>query len=494
MVREMNVKRRQTGAVLVMVAILIVVLIGVAALALDVGRLLVLRTEMHNAVDAAALAAATELNGGADAQTRARHAAVSLLEHDSKFAKVREILGDTLTADEIAFEFFCAIENNTAVASNLTSECTNGLIGGEGPDANKISANDGEGAETHYVRVTLNPIVTQNNDEERYSIDLYFLPVLNTLGLGVPTEASTTAKALAGRSFTICDYPPLMICNPFEGTSDTLIKGQQVKLFMGASSPGYWAPGDFGLLEPPTGKSGAVDVSEYLASDGIGCSDPYITTKTGVQVNMVKWGLNTRFGIYEWNYKLSEEYGPAQNVVDYTRDSALVSPGATTRVGSNDWSRSAYWDNYHAGSTRPASLSDSATRFDFYTWEITNGSYPIHKDAAATAEQCVSVADKKPDVDKCDNYKILKGRPDPADHLKDINRRVITVPVLNCNAIGGVNGKEKDLWVSQEEYWKRFFITEHLYPPSSGVEIFAEYLGSAGVGDGTFHVEVKLYE
>lgn len=484
--------RRQTGAVLVMVALLIVVLIGVAALALDVGRLLVLRTEMHNAVDAAALAAATELNGGSDAQTRARHAAVSLLEHDSKFAKVHEILGDTLTADEIAFEFFCAIENNTAVASNLTSECTNGLIDDGGPDSGKIRANDNDGAETHYVRVTLNPEVTQDDDEDRYSIELYFLPVLNTLGLGVPTEASTTAKALAGRSFTICDYPPLMICNPYEGTSNQLVKGQQVKLFMGASSPGYWAPGDFGLLEPPTGKGGAVEVSEYLASDGVGCSDPYITTQTGVQVNMVKWGLNTRFGIYEHKYN-PEEYGPAQNVMDYPRDTALVPSGATTRVGSNDWSRPDYWSNYHTG-TRPASLTDSATRFDFYTWEITNGNYPIHKDAATTTEQCVSVADKKPDVDKCDDYKILKGRPDPAEHLKDINRRVITVPVLDCNAIGGVNGKEKDLWVSQEEYWKRFFITEHLYPPSDGVEIFAEYLGNAGVGDGTFHVEVKLYE
>jgi hypothetical protein len=489
----MNMKRRQTGAVLVMVAILIVVLIGVAALALDVGRLLVLRTEMHNAVDAAALAAATELNGGSDAQDRARHAAVSLLEHDSKFAKVREILGDTLTADEIVFEFFCAIENNTAIASNLPSECTNGLIDDGGPDTNKIGANINDGVETHYVRVTLNPIVTQNDDEDRYSIDLYFLPVLNTLGLGVPTEASTTATALAGRSFTICDYPPLMICNPFEGTSEKLVKGQQVKLYMGASSPGYWAPGDFGLLEPPSGKGGAVDVSEYLAGKGLECSPPYITTKTGVQVNMVKWGLNTRFGIYEWNYKLSEEYGPAQNALDYPRDIALEPPGATTRVGSNDWSRSEYWSNYHTG-TKPAALTDSSTRYDFYNWEITNGSYPVHKDAATITDQCVSVADKKPDVDKCDDYKILKGRPDPADYLKDINRRVITVPVLNCTAIGGVNGKEKDLWVSQEEYWKRFFITEHVYPPSSGTEIFAEYLGNAGVGDGTYHVEVKLYE
>lgn len=479
--------RRQTGAVLVMVAILIVVLIGVAALALDVGRLLVLRTEMHNAVDAAALAAATELNGGNNAQDRAKHAALSLLEHDSKFSKVRELLGESLTeGSDISFEFFCAIENNL-VAPNLTSECHNGITGGTGPDASKILAQDD--TDTHYIRVTLNPVVTQGADEQRYSIDLYFLPVLRVLGLDVPVEASTTATAVAGRSFVICKYPPIMICNPYEGTAGALTVGQQVKLYMGASTPGYWAPGDFGLLEPPSGKGGAVDVSEYLAGDGINCTDPYITTKTGVQVNMVKWGLNTRFGIYEYKYRPSD-YGPAQNVVDYPRDLALEPPGTTVRIGSNNWSRQKYWSDYHIGSMPPG-LSDLSTRYDFYKWEISNANYAVPQ--AAVTGQCNPLAQNKPEVDNCDSYKIFNGQPNPATNLQGLNRRVITVPVLNCSQLG-INGKESDLWVSQEDYWKRFFITEHLYPPSSGVEIYAEYLGNAGQNDGTFHVEVKLYE
>lgn len=492
-------KRRHQGAVLVMVAILIVVLIGVAALALDISRLLVLRSEMHNAVDAVALAAAAELNGGEQAQARAKHAAKTLLQHDAKFSRLRELLDDSLTVCEggevktnceIYFEFFCAIENNIT-APNIPTECKNGLIGGTEKDANKILAQGDD--DTHYVRVTLNPEVTQGGDEERYSIDLYFLPVLRAIGIDVPSEASTSATALAGRSFVICKYPPLMICNPYEGVMENgqpkkLTVGQQIKLYMGASSPGYWAPGDFGLLEPPTGKGGAVDVSEYIAGEGLECTEPYITTKTGVQVNMIKWGLNTRFGIYEYKYK-PDDYPPAMNVLDFPRDPDLDAVGTTNRIGKGDWSRPAYWNAYHSGSM-PTGMS---TRYDFYKWELENNTYPLRNDAATTTDQCEPIAEHKPEIDQCNNYKILKGQPDQNGYLSALNRRVITVPVINCASLG-VSGKEKDMWVAQEEYWKKFFITEHVYSPSDGVEIFAEYIGNAGNRDGTFHVDVKLYE
>ena len=49
---------KERGAILIMTAIFSVVLIGIAALALDAGRLFVQHSEMQNAADAAALAAA----------------------------------------------------------------------------------------------------------------------------------------------------------------------------------------------------------------------------------------------------------------------------------------------------------------------------------------------------------------------------------------------------------------------------------------------------
>lgn len=54
--------RRQRGAIVIMSAFLLVVMLGMVALAVDVGRLMVVRNELQNAADAAALAGAARLD------------------------------------------------------------------------------------------------------------------------------------------------------------------------------------------------------------------------------------------------------------------------------------------------------------------------------------------------------------------------------------------------------------------------------------------------
>ena len=54
-------RRRQSGAAAILVAFLMIVFLGIAALALDIGYLYVVRTELQNAADAAALAGAGRL-------------------------------------------------------------------------------------------------------------------------------------------------------------------------------------------------------------------------------------------------------------------------------------------------------------------------------------------------------------------------------------------------------------------------------------------------
>src|SRR5512143_2845716 len=68
--------KRQRGAVAVVVGIAILVLVGMIGLALDMGQMFVNKTELQNAADACALAAARELDGNADALTRADAAGV----------------------------------------------------------------------------------------------------------------------------------------------------------------------------------------------------------------------------------------------------------------------------------------------------------------------------------------------------------------------------------------------------------------------------------
>jgi len=72
-----RLKRRQTGAVIVTVALAMLFLLGFMGIALDFGHLFVVKTELQTATDSCALAAAQELDGASDALTRATSAGLA---------------------------------------------------------------------------------------------------------------------------------------------------------------------------------------------------------------------------------------------------------------------------------------------------------------------------------------------------------------------------------------------------------------------------------
>lgn len=70
-------RRKEAGAVIVTVALLLFLLLGFMGLALDLGHLFIVRTELQTSMDACALAAAQELNGQPDALARATNAGIA---------------------------------------------------------------------------------------------------------------------------------------------------------------------------------------------------------------------------------------------------------------------------------------------------------------------------------------------------------------------------------------------------------------------------------
>lgn len=66
-----HVRGRQGGAVIITVVLMLFFLLGFMGIALDFGRLFIVKSELQTAMDSCALAAAQELNGLADAKTRA---------------------------------------------------------------------------------------------------------------------------------------------------------------------------------------------------------------------------------------------------------------------------------------------------------------------------------------------------------------------------------------------------------------------------------------
>ena len=67
-------RHRQGGAVILTAALFLLFLLGFMGIAIDLGRLFVVKAELQTAVDSCALAAAQELDASADAITRARNA------------------------------------------------------------------------------------------------------------------------------------------------------------------------------------------------------------------------------------------------------------------------------------------------------------------------------------------------------------------------------------------------------------------------------------
>ena len=70
-------QRRQHGAFLITFALFMLFLLGFMGIALDLGRLFIVKTELQTAMDSCALAAARELNGQSDAITRAQNAGMA---------------------------------------------------------------------------------------------------------------------------------------------------------------------------------------------------------------------------------------------------------------------------------------------------------------------------------------------------------------------------------------------------------------------------------
>ncbi|WP_245493803.1 pilus assembly protein TadG-related protein [Mesorhizobium sp. M7A.F.Ca.AU.002.02.1.1] len=78
----------QRGVAMILVAIMLPALIGLALLAIDMSRANSLHQELQKGVDALALATAAELDGRADSIDRANRAKATLLSNTTKFSKL----------------------------------------------------------------------------------------------------------------------------------------------------------------------------------------------------------------------------------------------------------------------------------------------------------------------------------------------------------------------------------------------------------------------
>lgn len=480
----------RSGTVATLTGVALIGLVAIGGLAFDVSRALALRAELENAVDAAALAGASQLDGTSGAMGRAQTAAMGSLVSN------RQALGDTF-------------ESNVAVAAS---------------DIIFLSSRD--------------PDVTATTDATAKFIRINLTPRPRGLVFGALTGAAgfnATARAVAGYGTAICKVPPLMICNPNEATSlvfdgDSYI-GKNFVLTPPPGGNGAWGPGNFGFLSVG---SGAADVKNAMGRYPplTECFGTVVQTQTGNIASADDY-FNVRFDIYKSSasgLKNDPLFRPAMNTLvgaqtnagnsactptvavpsNSCSSSAAVAGGMglprdcdqTGTVGSGVWNVAQYFATNHSGinpttyipqipvgasgsgwnayGPTPVAGATSPTRYQVYKWELAMLDASISTPAGAfSAGQTANSGSHDYARPQC-NTTGAQATPD---------RRTISAVIVNCNA-DNVHGSST---VNVIAYVDLFLIG-----PAVSNSIYGEVIGSttdtSAVGTETMLYSVRLYD
>jgi len=516
-----------SGAVAATVGLSLFALVAAGGIAFDYARLAALDTEMQNAADQAALAAATQLDQKTNAVARATAAANGLLANLTLMANDNDAANMSI--------------NTTTVLFYATKADAEGANGTDCPTANTVTAD----ATAKFVCVrTMNRVA-------RYALT----PIVEAF-----SSDDVSAMAVAGIGSAICKTPPVMMCNPSEPTTNTnvdypfdanALKGVGILLV----GDGSYEPGNFGFLQTGFG-SGANDLLKalgYNTPPGDCMETSGVDTKTGLNASVMD-GINTRFDVdangnscpggnincspsinvrkdlvrgnqcgitgngWEPNPSNSSTfdtraYRPTSaatypstktpDIMGHPRDLCHAhgevndcgSGGASRRIGTGDWDINAYWRsqfgadyaNEVSSATYGSQPKGYPTRYQVYQWEIDNFASKLLNKAG----QGSKTAYGRPQASTCLATPTAPYGIVPSQTVVD--RRRLSVAVLNCKALG-IAGHETNQPVVK---WVDVFLVEPSYSRnkcSSGSgcndkytvksDVYVEVIGETSSGAG----------
>jgi Flp pilus assembly protein TadG len=533
--------RNADGAVAPIVALSLTALIAAGGIAFDYARMASLDTELQNAADQAALAAASQLDGEDGACARAAAAASSLINNRTLFANEA---GST---------------RDVTIDNEGTCDATDKIRFYKSYD----QANDTPGdpattdAEAKVVIVSVNP------REAHFALT----PIVAAFRSG-----DLHAEAVASLGSAICKVPPVMICNPDEPDTNTdpdyvfdpsLYVGKGLKLVtVGNSGSTAWAPGNFGYLDTGSSTSNPnVELRQALGWTGApGNCSPLdgVQTRTGAGTPVTQ-ALNTRFDIYEkantgngnaascpsggscppsintvkdlvrksappnggkcgitnseWEPP-AKEYLPTSTSADldltnpanvptamgYPRDKchAVSTTGACSpnlKIGDGNWDRNAYffvnygwtsaqWPTYLASGDLSARIpiGTSPTRYQVYLWEVANRNSVIGGKTILGTRSFGSGPSAGKDYDQ----PVCSALQSPATSGvvpggTNVDRRRISAAVVNCHA-SNVHGGGNTVYPVAK--WIELFLVEPSYnrARTDANDVYVEVIGETATG------------
>lgn len=475
----------EQGAILVFFAVSLVVILGLVALAFDLGQKAATQTELQSYADQVALAAAGELDGKSDAITRATNAANAMIVDSQTFATGGQAL---------------------AGSSNYTLTFYRTLPGSDTASmASGVTTNPALAA---FVQATVTP----------RTVPFSFTGAFDVLRGGTTTNTAISATAVAGFTQYACDITPLMFCIPSPSFRANDNVGKMILLRAGGNGSA-WGPGDFGFLDPdglevdPAGPCAGLNGAQ-LTVCLIGASGALtqcfsqrgVDTEPGQKVGIENSAFNVRFDIYGTmlNSKKNDPiYAPAPNVikgwkpkgggscigsnggeaspdtVSLPRDDCFASGTCANgnRFGDGVWSggRPNYVTKNYGGTDPHPS---AATRYAYYLAEIAAAGGAASTTAILPAGRSET------------------GRPQCASQQSpNPERRVVIAAGVDCTA-NPINGRATDVPVHE---FVKLFMTEKVGNSVNPFDMFVEILGSAEAGSGAggtggiFHDVVQLY-
>lgn len=469
--------RAEDGAIMVMWALSLAAFFGLIALAFDIGRLGATQSELQSFADNVALAAAGELDGKADAITRARAAAANLISDRQTFGNGAQALAGV---GDYTLTFYRAIPADDSASMNPA-------------DATNVPAL------AAFVEVVVQPRV----------VDMVFASATAAL-IGSPEDIAPQvgASAVAGYTQEACDITPLMFCLPSpsfkaEGEIGTMLR------LRSSGGGAAWGPGDFGFLDPTRADLGATCAGlngAQLLTCLIGAEQNVtqcytqrgVTTDPGHSVGTMDAAFNVRFDIFKatMNGKRTDpRYAPAPNVVKGIVPSGggacinneAVSPdtvalprdtcfgtGSCARFGDGNWNYGQYIDANHGNRDGVFQAGEDAhltafsvdpkyagTRYATYLREIQYGNSLASRRILPTGRaesgraQCAPAASPRPE------------------------RRVLVAAGIDCTAYP-IAGRTTDIPV--EEFFE-VFLTEPVGNDGTTptrLDLWVEIIGSAG--------------
>lgn len=282
----------ESGAVAGIYAVALIGLIAIGGVGFDYARMAGMDSELQNAADQAALAAATQLDGNDTACARAGDAAINLLSNIT-------LLSNDGTGNAVTV-------NAGAAAATGSNQCGDRSYitfysAYTDPATNTLASTD---ADAGIVEVSV------DSRTARYA----FTPIVGAI------FSTMSARAVASIGSAICDVPPLMICDPDPGNAtpiaNRLLPGTGIQVtghgnnatktggnkddYNVDGSVSHWAPGDFGFLEIGTGNKN--DLVRALAYKDLpfDCTPVGGTKPETGNAQGLYDALNTRFDIYDF--------------------------------------------------------------------------------------------------------------------------------------------------------------------------------------------------